>query len=206
MIDPIDGTSGFIKKDGDFAIQIGLAERGEPVLGVVLLPAHDVLYFAKKGAGAYRARGSEPFERLVVSEKTEFSEMDIAVSRDHRSPKMGRIISELALRREVPRGSVGIKMGLIAERSCDLYIHLSHRTKFWDTCGPQAILEEAGGRVTDLFGTPIRYDLENVVNLNGLVATNGTSHTAVIEQLGPILRKLGRSRLPIQDGPAIGTN
>ena len=57
-----------------------------------------------------------------------------------------------------------LKVGLIAERECDLYINLSPRTKFWDTCAPQVILEEAGGRLTDLFGEEFRYDIEDVQN------------------------------------------
>lgn len=195
IIDPIDGTSGFIKKDGDFAVQIGLAERGEPTIGVVYLPAPDLLYFASKGNGSFRSvKGRDP-ERLNVSSKTDLTEMEIAVSRDHRSPKMSRIISDLGIRSEVGRGSVGVKIGLIAEQTCDLYIHLSHRTKFWDTCAPQMILEEAGGRITDLFGKDFRYDFEDVVNLNGIVATNGAAHEETLERLKPILVELGRPRL-----------
>lgn len=195
IIDPIDGTSGFIKKDGDFAVQIGLAEDGNAVVGVVYLPARDVLYFASRGKGTFRVNGAEPSKRLSVSAKTDFAEMDIAVSRDHRSPKMSRIINDLGLRKEIGRGSVGVKIGLIAEQTCDLYIHLSHRTKFWDTCAPQIILEEAGGKVTDLFGNEFRYDLESVLNLNGIVASNGIAHYQTLAHLVPILNDLGRNRM-----------
>lgn len=195
IIDPIDGTAGFIKKDGDFAVQIGLAEGGSPIIGVVYLPAHQILYFASKGSGTFVVRGDAEPERLHVSGNTDLAQMNIAVSRDHRSPKMSRIIKGLGLRQEVGRGSVGVKIGMIAERTCDLYIHLSHRTKFWDTCGPQIILEEAGGRVTDLFGDEFRYDIGNVLNLNGIVASNGVAHDKVLDQLAPILSELGRSRL-----------
>lgn len=195
IIDPIDGTSGFIKKDGDFAVQIGLAENGNAVVGVVYLPARDMLYFASRDEGAFRIIGNEPPLRLNVSTKTDFAEMDIAVSRDHRSPKMSRIIQDLGLRKEIGRGSVGVKIGLIAEQTCDLYIHLSHRTKFWDTCAPQIILEEAGGRVTDLFGNEFRYDLESVLNLNGIVASNGIAHERTLAYLVPILNDIGRNRM-----------
>lgn len=195
IIDPIDGTSGFIKKDGDFAVQIGLAEKGTAIVGVVYLPARDVLYFASKGKGSFVSADGGPPVRLGVSGKTAFDEMDIAVSRDHRSPKMSRIIDKLGLRNEVRRGSVGVKIGLIAEQSCDLYIHLSHRTKFWDTCAPQIILEEAGGKVTDLFGNEFRYDLGDVLNLNGIVASNGIAHELTLKKLRPILSDLGRQKL-----------
>ncbi|MEK7855365.1 MAG: 3'(2'),5'-bisphosphate nucleotidase CysQ [Acidobacteriota bacterium] len=195
IIDPIDGTSGFIKKDGDFAVQIGLAHNGDAMLGVVYLPAPDILYFAAKGNGAYRSQHGEEPHRLTASTKTDLHDMDIAVSRDHRSPKMSRIISSLGLRKEVRRGSVGVKIGLIAEQTCDLYIHLSHRTKFWDTCAPQIILEEAGGKVTDLFGNEFRYDIGDVMNLNGIVASNGVAHADTLARLSPVLNDLGRLKL-----------
>jgi 3'(2'), 5'-bisphosphate nucleotidase len=195
VIDPIDGTAGFIKKDGDFAVQIGLAENGTPIVGVVYLPAWDNLYFASTGKGTYLIEKNTEPKRLTVSDTLELDQMNIAVSRDHRSPKMTRIVEELGLRGEIGRGSVGVKVGMIAERTCDVYIHLSPRTKFWDTCAPQIILEEAGGKLTDLFGTEIRYDLGNVVNLNGIFASNGAAHELILQRLAPILTELGRDRL-----------
>ena len=195
IIDPIDGTWGFIKKDGDFAVQIGLAEDGEPVLGVVFLPFYDTLYYATKGNGAFVLRGDEGPFRLHVSDNTDFSEIYLAVSRNHRSPKISRILEELGLKDEVQRGSVGLKIGLIAERVCDIYIHLSPRTKFWDTCGPQAFLEESGGVLTDLFGERFRYDIGDVQNYGGIVAANAAVHPLVIERLKPLLNEFGRHRV-----------
>ena len=202
MIDPIDGTAGFIKKDGDFAVQVGLAEKGRPVLGVVFLPAHKTLYFALKGDGAFVQVGDEKPRKVLVSQKTNFSQMNIAVSRDHRSPKMSRIIKDLGLRKEIGRGSVGVKIGMIAQQYCDLYIHLSHRTKFWDTCAPQIILEEAGGRLTDLFGNEFRYDRDDVMNLNGILASNGAVHDMTLERLTPILNELGRTKISKASPPS----
>ncbi|HEX8248669.1 MAG TPA: 3'(2'),5'-bisphosphate nucleotidase CysQ [Pyrinomonadaceae bacterium] len=194
MIDPIDGTWGFIKKDGDFGVQIGLTEGGEVILGVVFLPVHNTLYFAAKGAGAFMIQNDESPKRLHVSDKTDFTEMLLASSRNHRSPKMHRIIDDFGFRQEIQRGSVGIKIGLIAQQICDLYIHLSPRTKFWDTCAPQIILEEAGGKMTDLFGYPMRYDLHDVQNHNGILATNSAAHDATVQHLKPLLREFGRLR------------
>lgn len=195
IIDPIDGTWGFIKKDGDFAIQIGLAIDGEPVLGVVYLPAHRLLYFGSKGSGSFVVgNGVEP-RRLRVSDTVDFEQMNLAVSRNHRSPKISRIMSELGLRSEIERGSVGLKVGLVTEAVCDLYIHLSPRTKFWDTCGPQAIIEEAGGILTDLFGDRIRYGIADVQNYGGIVAANGAAHANVIERLKPLLNDFGRYKV-----------
>jgi 3'(2'), 5'-bisphosphate nucleotidase len=196
MIDPIDGTWGFIKKDGDFGVQIGLTDGGEVVLGVVYIPVHDILYFASKNAGAFRVSGgSGKSERLIVSGKTNFTEINLASSRNHRSPRMHRIIEDFGFRQEIQRGSVGLKIGLIVDRTCDLYVHLSPRTKFWDTCAPQIILEEAGGRMTDVFGFPLHYNISDVQNHNGILATNGIVHEQAVLRLKPILNEFGRLRV-----------
>ena len=137
IIDPLDGTKGFVERTGDFAVQIGLAADGESVLGVVFLPLEDKLYFASKEKGAWLIEKNNAPQRLQVSDETNFAEMNIAVSKNHRSPKMQRIISDFGLKQEISRGSVGLKVGLIAQQICDLYIHLSPRTKHWDTCAPE---------------------------------------------------------------------
>lgn len=195
MIDPIDGTWGFIKKDGDFGVQIGLCVGSEAVLGVVFLPANDLLYYAVKDEGAFLRDGDGAAKRLQVSGETDFSRMSLATSRNHRSARMSRVVEEFGFRREVKRGSVGLKVGLIAEQTCDLYIHLSPRTKFWDTCAPQIILEEAGGRLTDVFGYSIDYNLSDVQNHNGVLASNGATHGAAVEHLKPLLNEFGRLRV-----------
>ena len=193
IVDPIDGTSGFVNHDGDFAVQIGLADGGNAVLGVVLLPFHNVLTYAVRGGGAFVESGeSGSPTRLDTSGISALNKLKLAMSRNHASPRMARIIAEFGFAKIVRRGSVGLKVGLIAEQECDIYIHPSPRTKLWDTCGPQVILQEAGGRFTDLFGQEYRYDRADVQNHNGIIATNGVSHDAVIERITPLLAEFGR--------------
>ncbi len=192
ITDPIDGTWGFLKKDGDFGVQIGLAIGGEPAVGVVFLPAHGLMYYGSKGKGSFVVDNGGAARRLRASSNTDFSTMNLAVSRNHRSPGITRIIRAFGLKSEVQRGSVGLKVGLVAEAVCDLYIHLSPRTKFWDTCGPQVILEEAGGRLTDLYGEQIQYGIADVQNHGGIVAANGTAHDMIIKKLRPLLNEFGR--------------
>ena len=193
IIDPLDGTAGFVKRDGDFGVQIGLADGGLPLLGVVYLPVHDILSYAVKGEGSWTVTdGGEP-ERMTTSPKTELSEMTMAMSRDHRSPRMGRIVEYFGITGIINRGSVGLKVGLIADQTCDIYIHPSPRTKLWDTCAPQIILEEAGGRFTDLFGLEMRYDRADLQNRNGILATNGAAHKVAVEHLKPLLAEFGRT-------------
>ncbi len=194
IIDPMDGTAGFVKKDGDFAVQIGLAEAGVPIVGVVFLPVHDSMSYAVKGGGSFTQIGDNVPVRMQTSSHTVLSEMTAAVSRNHPSSRMKRISEHFAFRGIVNRGSVGLKLGLIADRTCDIYIHPGPRTKLWDSCGPQVILEEAGGRFTDLFGDDLRYDRAELQNLNGLLATNGPAHAAAVAHLRPLLTEFGRSR------------
>ena len=192
LIDPMDGTKNFIRRDGDFAVQIGLAVNGESVLGTVYQPTREVLYRAVRGGGSWIEEKSEPARRMTVSSRTNPNEMVLASSRSHRSPRMERVVSTFQFKDEVRRGSVGVKIGLITEEQADLYLHLSPSTKQWDTCGPEIILQEAGGRLTDLFGQPLRYNGIRIDNRNGIVATNGAAHEMVIEKLKPLLREFGR--------------
>ena len=195
IIDPLDGTRGFINKDGDFGVQIGLAENGAAIGGAVYLPIGDRLFYAARNGGAFLVEnGGEP-RRLKTADTANINQMKIAVSRNHLSPKMAEILKKMRIENVVKRGSVGLKVGLIAEKTCDLYIHLSPRTKFWDTCAPQIILEEAGGELTDLFGEKIDYAAANVQNLNGVCASNGAAHEQIVEDLKPLLIRFGRLRL-----------
>jgi 3'(2'), 5'-bisphosphate nucleotidase len=195
LIDPMDGTKNFVQRDGDFAVQIGLAINGESVLGAVYQPVRDLLYYAAKGEGSWLEGPERNLERMFVSAKTTAHEMTLASSRSHRSPRMERVVGLFGFKQEVRRGSVGVKIGLITEQQADLYLHLSPSTKQWDTCAPEIILHEAGGRLTDLFGQPLRYNGVRIDNRNGIVATNGAAHEMVIEQLQPLLKEFGR--LPV---------
>ena len=105
---------------------------------------------------------------------------------------MDKVVRALGLREEVNRGSVGIKVGLIVEQQCDLYVHLSPRTKQWDTCAPEIILHEAGGKLSDLFGRPLRYNELELQNRNGIIASNGKAHQKIVAALAPLLAEFGR--------------
>ena len=200
MVDPLDGTKGFIAGSGDYAVQIGLAVGGVAVLGVVYAPATDVLYWAARGHGAWvertipDAESRVVVERLRVTAEASLGQMRLAESRSHRGPHMDTVVRALGVRAEVKRHSVGIKVGLLVERQADLYIHLSGKTKQWDTCAPEAVLAEAGGRMTDLWGDPLVYNTPDVYNRHGLVASNGAAHDLVVARMRPLLEQFGRAR------------
>jgi 3'(2'), 5'-bisphosphate nucleotidase len=162
------------------------------VLGVVYQPLASLLYWAVRGRGAWIERAGFGPERAQVSAQSSLTEMRLAASRSHRSRRMDRVMRAFNFKEEIRRGSVGIKVGLIIEQQCDLYIHLSPHTKQWDTCAPEIILREAGGTLTDLFGRALQYNTQDVQNHNGLVASSGAAHCEIIERLAPLLTEFGR--------------
>jgi 3'(2'), 5'-bisphosphate nucleotidase len=195
LIDPMDGTKNFIARNGEFAVQIGLAVNGASVAGVVCQPVRGVLYRAASGGGSWMEEDGAPPRPLHVSAQTDPREMVLTASRSHRSPRMDHVLSTFNFKDEMRRGSVGVKIGLIAEQRADLYIHLSPHTKQWDTCAPEIILLEAGGLMTDLFGESLVYNGARIDNRNGIVATNGAAHSMVIGRLAPLLAAFGRARI-----------
>ncbi len=182
MVDPMDGTKEFINHTDEFAAMIGLAIEGRPRLGVVNQPATGTLYRAIVGEGAERVTG-EGIEPLQVRPETDLSRLRLICSRSHLPEIVQRMMLELGLTEMVRSGSVGLKIGKIATQICDLYLHPSIGTKLWDACAPEAILVAAGGKLTDFDGCPIAYDPSRVHNERGLLASNGVTHSTLVERL-----------------------
>lgn len=189
LIDPMDGTREFVDKVGQFAVMIGLAVGGHPVLGVVYQPTTDTMFYAIKEQGAFVRRNGET-RKLSVSNISDTRQMRMVVSRSHRSPLVTSIKETLGIAKEVASGSVGLKVGLLAEQKSDLYPHPNSKTKEWDTCAPEIILTEAGGRITDCWGAPLIYNKENVFNAKGFVASNAYCHDEIIERIQPFLASM----------------
>lgn len=192
-IDPVDGTKEFIKQNGEFAVMVGLAQAGVAVLGLVFLPARGLLYWGGPQLGTFEEDldGGRAPRKLRVSDRAEFSEMGMAISRSHRSERVSDMAQRLGITSETLSGSVGIKLAMVASASVDLYLHPSEGTKRWDACGPDAILAGAGGVLTDLRGRPIAYASEDIHNTSGLLASNGTRHDDIVEQLRPLVEAAG---------------
>ncbi len=189
VVDPMDGTKEFIDKVGQFAAMIGLVENGEPVLGLVYQPTTDTLYSAVKNMGAFVMRNGHA-SPLKVAQVSEINQMRLVISRSHRAALVDNMKDALGINKEVASGSVGLKVGLMVETKCDLYLHPNSKTKEWDTCAPQVILQEAGGTITDCWGEQLKYNKENVYNDKGFVASNGSCHDQIIEKIKPFLGQL----------------
>ena len=185
MVDPIDGTSDFILGEAGFVVMIGLAVDGRPRVGAVAHPLTGRVYGGVVGAGAWRTDADGARTPLRTSTLAGPPGIRLVASKTHRTPRVDAVKRALGITDELNVGSVGLKIGLVSDGDRDLYVYTGGRTKIWDTCGPEAILLGAGGRMTDLDGNPLVYDRPELYNRRGIVASNGPLHDYVITALAP---------------------
>jgi 3'(2'), 5'-bisphosphate nucleotidase len=190
FVDPLDGTREFVARNGEFAVMLGLAIGGRASLGVVYQPVGDKLYAGVPGVGA-RLEQQDGARALVVSERLPSDGLRLIVSRSHRSRGTDEIVRRLAISDERPSGSVGLKVGQIAERAADLYVHTSSRASKWDACGPEAILRAAGGCFTDLFGDDFDYREVDLAVPRGILACNRAAFQDVLSVVRSVAEDIG---------------
>lgn len=184
-VDPLDGTKEFIKKNGEFAVMIGLSVAGEASAGVVYQPVKDKVWAGSVGDEAYLLEGAERRE-LRVSEEADPSQLKLVVSRSHRAKTTDLLVERLGITSEVQHGSVGLKIGMLSERVADLYVIMAPKSSKWDACGPEAVLRAAGGRFGDLAGEPFSYIGDDMLNRGGILACNAAAWDAVL----PVAREI----------------
>jgi len=146
LVDPLDGTREFIKRNGEFTVNIALIDGHEAVLGVVYAPALDTLYYAAQGEGAWKQDGPHEPRRIHVRSHCP-ERIVVAGSRSHQTPAFQRFLSHLPAYELICLGSA-LKSCLVAEGAADIYARLGP-TSEWDTAAAQCVVEEAGGRLTD---------------------------------------------------------
>ena len=182
MVDPLDGTKDFKNGGIGFSIMIGLCQDGKPVLGVVYAPAKNLLYFSQEGHGSY-LRIDEKDHKLSVSQKKYLKDAIMVTRIPHGEKREEDKLEELFDVKKIKESSVGIKLGLIASGKADFHVNTNFRVSKWDTCAPQIILEEAGGKITDLYGHPLDYNQSENKLLNSFVASNRVLHKSIIEKI-----------------------
>ncbi len=190
IVDPLDGTKEFIARNGEFSIMIGLAIGGEAVMGVLMQPDPGILYAGGVGIGAYLCEDDEEIP-LHVSDIQKLTQMMVVSSRSHRPQIVDQVRKVLHITKERVSGSVGLKVGLISRQLADLYVHPSPGCKEWDLCAPKAVLEAAGGVMTDCWGNPIRFNKRDVRAHNGLVASNGVRHDFIVANVARVCEEFG---------------
>jgi len=163
LIDPIDGTKEFIKKTGEFTVNIALIYKDKPVLGVVYAPVLEDMYYAKEDMGAYKNDARLPIKKNVKQDK----ELNVVASISHLSEETQTFIDQLASSTEklnlVSKGS-SLKLCMVAEGTADIYPRLAP-TMEWDTGAAHAIVLESGKQVVQYENNnPLVYNKENLLN------------------------------------------
>lgn len=162
LIDPLDGTKEFIKRNGQFTVNIALIHDHKPVLGVVYVPVTDDCYFAAQGAGAFKQTGKKEASRIQVRNPAA-EKLIVAGSRSHRTGELDDYLAKMGAHEFRPIGS-SLKFCLVAEGEADIYPRIG-LTCEWDTAAAQAVVECAGGRVIDIAGNPLLYNTkESLLN------------------------------------------
>lgn len=154
LVDPLDGTKEFIKRNGEFTVNVALIENGVAVLGVVYAPVLDVAYLGLKGLGAFKV-GADGRQPIRVSEHVQGDCWRVVGSRSHAGAETTAWLEKLGQHEMVAMGS-SLKLCLVAEGAADVYPRLGP-TSLWDTAAAQAVVEQAGGAVIQLDGAPLSY-------------------------------------------------
>lgn len=155
LVDPLDGTREFIERNGEFTVNIALIESHVPVMGVLVAPALQVTYSGARGLGAWKRVGAAAPQALH-GRPANRRRMIVLGSRSHPDGNLERVLARLGPH-ELRRVGSALKFGLLADGTADFYPRFSP-TSEWDTAAGQAVLECAGGEVTDLSGQPLRYN------------------------------------------------
>lgn len=173
LVDPLDGTREFIKRNGEFTVNIALIEDGTPIMGVILAPVTGVCYYACRGNGAYKRTPDTPAEPIHTA-SWRGTHIRVAGSRSHGSEAFNAFLSHFRDHELVTMGS-SLKSCLVAEGRADIYPRFG-RTSEWDTAAAQCIVEEAGGALLDLSLQPMRYNTKESLLNPHFIVIGDTDH------------------------------
>ena len=188
IVDPLDGTSDFVSKSGEFTIMIALVDKHEPILGVIYWPTNNILYVAQKGCGAHKFANGV-WEKLAISKRSELRNCRALGSRHHLSSHEVNFLKLLNIEKFSERGS-SLKVTDICSGAADLYFTMTNKIKQWDTCASNCLITEVGGKMTDMLGNELEYNTENIYHDNGILVTNGIIHDIVTERYNEFSRKM----------------
>jgi 3'(2'), 5'-bisphosphate nucleotidase len=159
LVDPLDGTREFIKRNGEFTVNIALIEAHRPVLGVVYVPVTQVLYYACQGYGAFKQEHGQQPQRIFARD-CPADRLIVAGSRSHAGATLQTFIQRLNMSVELVSIGSSLKSCLVAEGKADIYPRFGP-TSEWDTAAAQCIVEQAGGHLTDILLQPLLYNTKD---------------------------------------------
>jgi 3'(2'), 5'-bisphosphate nucleotidase len=183
VVDPIDGTRGFARKNGEFSVMIALLDGERVAVGVVLEPARGRLTWAVRGGGCWRRDGDGPEQPCRVSATRDLAAAVLTQSHSRSPGQSSRPVQVLRPARVVETYSAGLKLALAARGEADLYVNTYPSFHDWDICAGLLDQQLAGGTVTGLKGEPVRYGGQGARQGHGLLASNGALHAAALAAL-----------------------
>jgi len=181
IVDPLDGTNDFVNKTGEFTVMIALVEDHYPVLGLIACPQLQTFYIAQKDQGAYSFSEKEKWQKITTNKISKISDFRVVGSRFHTSERENSFLKTLGISRYTPRGS-SLKVVDICQGKAEFYFTMTNKMKQWDTCASYCLINEAGGKMTDVYGKEIVYNTKNLNHENGLLVTNGIIHSQIINE------------------------
>ena len=170
IVDPLDGTKEFIKRNGQFTVNIALSNNHKTVMGVIYVPVTKELYYASEGDGAYLEKADGTVSRLHVSDVKETSELRAVVSLSHSCQEMTELLEKYNITNLKSMGS-SLKGCLVAKGEADIYFR-HNPTMEWDTAAMQCIVEESGGIFRQMDDSEMLYNRDNSLNEKGFYAIN----------------------------------
>jgi 3'(2'), 5'-bisphosphate nucleotidase len=185
FVDPLDGTREFVAHNGEFAVMIGLAERGRATLGVITAPAWGRAFVGVVGHGAWEVAADGTRKPIHVSQRASLDGASMVVSRSRTPPQLAVLAAAMGGRAPVALGSSGLKAAVVATGEYDVYLQPGRAGMRWDACSGEALVVAAGGQFSETSGATIDYAAPEIVNTRGLLATNGLLHARIIEALKP---------------------
>lgn len=180
IIDPLDGTTDFVNRTGEFTVMIALVEDKKPVIGVIFWPTKGILYIAQKNCGAFRFKDGK-WSKINVSNISELTNCRAVGSRHHLSEQEKSLLEVLQISNFSSIGS-SFKVGLISSGEAEIYLTTTNKMKEWDSCASYCIVNEAGGTMTDMNGDDLTYNNPLVNHENGILVTNGLVHEIIVEE------------------------
>lgn len=173
LVDPLDGTKEFIKRNGEFTVNIALVKAGKPVVGLIYVPVSGQCYFAASGEGTWRLDEEGDVRLNCASFSLDQPGLRVLCSRSHLSPATQEYVDKLDAPVLVPQGSA-LKFTVMAEGKGDLYPRIGP-TMEWDTAAAHILLNEAGGEIVEFAsGRPLRYNKHSLLNPDFIAYASGS--------------------------------
>tara|TARA_B100002019_G_scaffold285341_1_gene294182 strand:- start:25 stop:918 length:894 start_codon:yes stop_codon:yes gene_type:complete len=176
LIDPLDGTKDFIQKTGEYAVHIALNYKNNPILGIVVLPSLDEIWFGVENLGTWKETQNTKLGSSKFQSFTKLKANTLVTSKNHINKKLSKIINELEFKNIIKMGSIGFKICSLLRKEADIYISISDKTspKDWDLAAPHILIKSAGNNFTNVLGGNLKYGEENYEQKGCLICSTLT--------------------------------